>query len=138
MSDEPRPKPSPKWLRESQDYSGKAKRSKKHEVRVAKALGGTRLAASGAKRFSKWLPTGVTAGADVGTPTLHVEHKRAERDTGSIGVKREWLLKVTEGADRVMKTPAMVLTFEEAKGIEQDWLLVPLSVARRLLGLEIE
>jgi len=132
------PKLGPKWLRENQDFSSKTKKSKKHENRIATALGGKRLPASGAKRYTKWLPSSVTAGADVGTPTLHIEAKRAEPDTKSIGVTREWLRKVTEGSDRVMKTPAMVLTFELPKGFEEDWLLLPLSVARRLLGLAID
>jgi hypothetical protein len=133
-----RVKPGPRWLKENQDFSSKAKKSKKHENRIASAMGGKRLPASGAKRYTKWLPSSVTAGADVGNKTLHMEAKRAEPGTKSIGVTREWLLKVTEGSARVMKTPAMVLTFEEAKGFEGDWVLLPLSVARRLLGLEID
>jgi hypothetical protein len=67
-----------------------------------------------------------------------IEHKRAEPETKSISVKREWLLKVSEGAERMAKVPAMVLTFEDSKGFEGDWLMVPLSAARNLLGLEIE
>jgi hypothetical protein len=136
MNDDPTyKKPSPRWLRESQDFSSKARKSKKHEIRVAKELGGKRLAASGAKRFSKWMPTSVTAGGDLGTKDLLVEHKRAEPETKSIGVKREWLQKVTEGAKRCMKDPAMVLTFEDSNGFEQDWMLLPLSVAKRLMVL---
>jgi hypothetical protein len=54
----------------------------------------------------------------------------------SVGVKREWLEKVTAGAGRALKTPAMVLTFEKAVGFEQDWLLIPVSTARRLMGIE--
>lgn len=63
-----------------------------------------------------------------------VEHKRCEPQVGSIGVKREWLQKVTAGAKFKTKYPAMVLTFENAQGHEQDWALLPMSLVKRLLG----
>ena len=138
MSDEPVKPPSLKWLDDTRGNLTRAKRSSKHETRIAKSLGGKRLPQSGAKRFSKWLPSSVTAGGDLTTDNLLIEHKRAEPETKSISVKREWLLKVSEGAERMAKVPAMVLTFEDSKGFEGDWLMVPLSAARNLLGLEIE
>jgi hypothetical protein len=138
MADDEQPvrRVSPKWLREDGDPGARVKKSRKHETRIAKAFGGKRLPASGAKRYSRWTPTSVTAGGDVGTPSLHIEHKYVEPTTMSVGVKREWLEKVTAGAGRALKTPAMVLTFEKAVGFEQDWLLIPVSTARRLMGIE--
>lgn len=57
-----------------------------------------------------------------------IEHKFAAPQTGSIGVQRAWLSKVTEGARRKSKVPAMVLTFEAPEGHEKDWVLIPLSL----------
>jgi len=34
-----------------------------------------------------------------------------------------------------MKTPAMVLHYEGAKGHAEDWLMMPLDVAERLLAV---
>lgn len=139
MADEEVPKRDglPKWLSESGAKGDRTKRSRKHETRVAKAFGGRRIAASGAKPFSRWNPKAevVTAGGDVATPDFLIEHKFVERGTKSLGLTRVWLEKVTEGAKRVQKDPAMVLTFEHASGHAQDWLLVPMDVARRLLGM---
>lgn len=75
-----------------------------------------------------------TAGGDISTRFLHIEHKRAEPGTKSIGVKREWLSKVSAGAVRYGKIPAMGLTFEDSEGFEKDWVAVPLSFMERLLG----
>ena len=67
------------------------------------------------------------------SPFLSIEHKRAEPKTKSIGVKREWLQKISEAATRYMKTPAMILTFEGEKVMEKDWVLLPLPFVERLL-----
>jgi len=88
---------------------------------------------SGGLPWSKNDPT--TACGDITTPDLHIEHKRIEPDTKSLGVKREWLAKVTDGANRRMKTPAMAFHFEGAKGHAEDWLLLPLDMAERLLAM---
>lgn len=42
-------------------------------------------------------------------------------------------MKVTAGASRVGKVPAMGLTYEDAEEFEQDWVAVPLSFMERLL-----
>lgn len=76
-----------------------------------------------------------TAGGDITTKDLHIEHKRVEARTKSISVKREWLVKVTEGARRRMRIPALVVTFETAQGHAQDWVMLPLEDAERLLAL---
>lgn len=124
-------KPAPKWLRVGN--ADQYRRSKKHEERVAKLLGGRRLPRSGGLRWSRQGKE--TLGGDVTTPQFHVEHKRTEKN--SISVKKEWMEKVMEAAKRGMKDPAIVLTFEE-KNKTLDWFCVPMSVARRLLGIEDE
>lgn len=139
MSDEePVKRGSPKWLRDGGDPGDRVKKSRKHETRVAKAFGGKRLPASGAKRHSKWGHSSVTAGGDVSTDSLHIEHKYVEPTTGSLSVKREWLVKVTAGARRVTKIPALVITFEKARDFPEDWILVPMEFARRRLGMDDE
>lgn len=75
-----------------------------------------------------------TACGDLNTAELHIEHKRIEPDTKSIGVKREWLQKVTVGAKRTMKVPAMAFHFEGARGHAEDWLMLPMEVAERFLA----
>lgn len=119
----------PKWL-DNPNY-GKVTKSKKHENRVAKTLGGKRLPQSGAKRWSKW--DAETANGDISAPTLHVEHKRTECE--SMSLKMEWLEKVSRGARAVGKDPALVLTFEEAKSFPMDWCMVPLDVFLQLQKL---
>jgi len=81
--------------------------------------------------WSRGDPT--TAGGDVSTPDLLLEHKRTVR--ASLAVRREWLDKVREGAQRAMKEPGMVLTFEEPGKPPDDWILLPLAVAKRRMGL---
>lgn len=76
-----------------------------------------------------------TACGDIATPDLHIEHKRIEPQTGSIGVKRDWLRKVTVGAKRTMKIPAMAFHYEAAQGHAEDWLMLPMDVAERLLAM---
>lgn len=108
------------------------KRSLKEETRIAGTLGGRRLPRSGGLAWSKHDMT--TDGGDLVTLDFLVEHKRVEPHVKSVSIRRDWLTKVTEGANRKMKEPAMVITFEKAQGHESDWMLLPLSLAERLLG----
>lgn len=145
--DAPKPRHAlPRFLRDEGLKADRTKRSRKHEGRVAKALGGKRLPSSGAKsvgRFSQWgggkygrTASQVTPKGDVVTLEFMVEHKFVEPTTKSMSVTRDWLKKVSEGARCQMKTPVMVLTFERPDQFEQDWLLIPLSAARKKLGFE--
>lgn len=129
MTDDDGKRPKPK-LWENQNY-GKVQKSKKHENRVARELGGKRLPRSGANRWSKW--DKATANGDIAVPEIHVEHKRTEKD--SMSLKREWLEKVTIGSRAQAKEPAMVLTFEDATSFPQDWALIPLDMLKQLLAL---
>jgi len=126
MSDEVGRKPRPKCLDENY---GRYKRSKKHETRLGNRFGGRRLPRSGGMAWSKWDKT--TAGGDVSTPTLHLEHKRT--DCASMSIQRDWLAKVSEGARRVVKDPGVVITFEKHGRDAEDWVLIPLEVLERLL-----
>lgn len=130
-----------KWL--ENNNLGKATRSRKNEDRIASKMGGRRLPGSGGKYWSKY-DTGEGVGfgmatddGDLATPEFLVEHKRT--DNKSISIKREWLDKVRDGATRVGKDPALVITFERpAKpgSPAEDWIVMPLEVARRVLGYD--
>lgn len=131
----------------------RSRRSRKHEQRVADLLGGRRLANSGAKPKSKWLKVArvsnvsfrgeklsenipySTLDGDITQKQLHIEHKSTSKD--SISVKREWWLKVKDGAASTDTIPALVLTFESKRAGENhdDIACIPLNVLRRLLGL---
>jgi hypothetical protein len=132
----------PKWADPNYD---RAKRSQKHENRLANRLGGKRLPMSGAKQASRtsFRPTTstsgkteiVTAQGDIALPDVLIEHKRT--DTGTMSIKREWWEKVAEGAKASGKEPALLLTFEFkgrpfAKPI--DLVAIPLEVYERLRG----
>lgn len=120
-----------KWLEEPNN--DRARRSRKQEDRIAKKLGGRRLRRSGGSQWSKYDRS--TDDGDITTPVFHVEHKRT--DNKSMGVKKEWLDKVREGARKFGKDPALVITFEEPSKPSvppEDWILIPLDVARRVLG----
>ena len=41
-------------------------------------------------------------------------------------------------AKRKMKDPALVLLFEGTQQAPDEWVMVPMEVARRLLGLNVE
>lgn len=125
MSDEPR-KPKLRYLEPNYD---RYKRSKKHENRLSKRLGGKRLPRSGGMAWSRWDKT--TAQGDVSLPDFHLEHKRTECE--SMSVKHDWLRKVADGARRVGKDPALGVTFEERGKAPDDWIMMPLDVFERLL-----
>jgi len=140
----------------------RSKATKGHEDRIASRLGGRRISGSGAGALSSWqrayarMPMVVlndahevmvvktrgkveTAKGDIDAPGMHVEHKRTEKR--SISLKLEWLEKVSEGADRIGKDPAVVITFEGPKSRygkhrycrHRDWAVVPIGVLERLL-----
>ena len=120
-----------KWL--DNPNHERARRSTKQENRIAKKLGGRRLPRSGGKYWSKYDKS--TDDGDLSTPEFHVEHKRTDKK--SMSVKREWLEKVKEGARKFGKDPALVITFQEPNkpySEDEDWILLPLEVVRRVLG----
>jgi hypothetical protein len=135
-----------KWAEPNHD---RYRRSRKHEERIAKALGGKRLPGSGGKRPSQYSKVGkvsnvsfrgeehsdgfanVTHDGDIGQRRLHVEHKRTVKD--SMGFKKEWWVKVAEGAAKTDTIPALVFTFESGRIGEPDLDLavVPFALLQR-------
>jgi len=129
----PRKRPVPKSMDPNYD---RYRRSKKHEERLGKQLGGRRLPRSGGVSWSRWdlskaTGSNMTLDGDISTPSLHLEHKRT--DGKSISVAKDWLTKVSEGARRVAKDPGVVLTFEKKGQKPEDWVLIPLEILERLL-----
>lgn len=118
----------------------KYRRSKKHEDRIAAELGGRRLPRSGGL---PWSPMDAklsraegskirTLGADIQTKEFMVEHKRTVNK--SMSVKLEWLEGVRAGAAGANRHPALAFTFERHSGPPEDWVAVPLSVFKQLIG----
>lgn len=132
----------PKWLDPNYD---RYKRSKAHENRLASKLGGKRLPQSGAKRVSRHVvraqtdigvqPETVTLNGDLATHDFWIEHKRT--DNASMSLKKEWWLKVCEGARNAGREPALIVTFEERGSLRAkplDLVLIPLDVFERMRG----
>jgi hypothetical protein len=120
-----------KWL-ENPNYE-RARRSNKMERKIATKLGGVRRPRSGGLRWSKYDSS--TEDGDVTTPEFQIEHKRTDKK--SMSIKREYLDKVKAGAKKFGKDPAVVITFQEPTKPfveDEDWIMVPLEVARRILG----
>ena len=90
------------------------KQSRKHEDRLAKVLGGSRTAASGAF----WSRKG-----DVRTPDLLVEHKWTGKQ--SFTVKAAVLKKIQTEAILEHRTPVLGFHLDGINGVilfEDDWL----------------
>lgn len=129
MSDDPKPKTfDPNYNR--------SKKSQKHEKRLADGLGGRTLRQSGAAPVSKWakkLGGGhVSEQGDFRTDDFLIEHKSTEK--GSMSLKREWLNKVREGAERSARDPAVIITFDRGLQKHEDWVLLPRSVFDKLMN----
>lgn len=143
MSDEDERKVvRPKWMDANYD---RFKRSKAHENRLAEKLGGKRLPRSGAQRLSKYAVRAqtslnsktdtITQNGDLALPDFWVEHKRT--DTGTMSIKKDWWLKVCEGAREANKAPAIIVTFEQRSSPSArpiDLVLIPLDVFERMRG----
>jgi hypothetical protein len=70
---------------------------------------------------------------DVSSELLLTECKTTAK--ASIPLKQAHLIKISREADQVRKSPAMVLSFPTMpEGVENDWLVVPLSVWQKLHG----
>lgn len=120
----------PEWLNQNRYH---AKRSKRHEQRLAAELDGKRVAQSGARR---WSPKNLgevkrTEGADVNTKRFSIEHKFTGKK--SLSLKKEWLDKIRETARIASKMPAVIVTFDAPRGPPEDWVLIPKEIFQRLL-----
>ena len=117
-------------------YSDKKKKSNKAEAAAAEKLGGKRTSQSGGRRWAKG--SSETEGTDGETDFLAFEHKRIDPDTKAMRIERKWLDQIAAAATRKMKDPAVILLFEKQKQAPDEWVMLPIDVVRRLLGLNVE
>lgn len=117
-------------------YSDKKKKSNQAEAAAAHKLGGKRTKQSGARAWAK--DKRETEGKDGETADFAFEHKRIDPDTKAMRIGRKWLDEITASAKRSMKEPALVLMFEGSKRAPDEWLMIPIDVAARLLGVNVE
>lgn len=117
----------PRWLTRSN--ADQYTPSKKHELRLAKLLGGRRLPNSGGARRSKWDKVR-SQGGDFETDLFLIEHKRTRKD--SIRLQKEWLTKVADCAAELGKLPALIITFEDGKNPPLEFVVLRLHDLRRL------
>lgn len=139
-ADDPK-KVRPKWADPNYD---RYKKSQKHEQRLASRLGGKRLPQSGAKRLSKYAvraqtsldvaPETITLNGDLELPDFWVEHKHTQ--TATMSIKKEWWLKVREGARAAGREPALMVTFDATGPSSKpiDLVVIPLEVFERFRG----
>lgn len=115
------------------------KKPKAHERKVAKALGGQRRGGSGSLHQAKGDGIRRAVGLMTNFPLL-IENKRVEGKK-SIGVKAEWLAKISAEAHAEGAHPALAIQFDEQVmqslqryGIraETDWVALPLSTLKAL------
>lgn len=144
--------PKPKHLEPNHN---RYRRSRKHEERLAEKLGGRRLPNSGGRALSRWVKVlkvsdvsfkgekmkegfeTVTLDGDVANAEYHFEHKRTEKD--SMAVKKEWWVKVCDGARTHGTVPALILTFEANKLNVPliEMVCVPIDVFEKLAGQKV-
>lgn len=134
------------WAKPNHD---RYRKSRKHEERIAAALGGKRLPNSGAKMRSKYSKVGkasnvsfrgekldseferITLNGDISQRNFHIEHKSTERE--SLSIKVEWLDKVSDGAASAGTIPALVITYVSKRvGVPpKDWVLIPFDLFQK-------
>jgi len=120
FTDEPK-KPKPKGL----GKNGNAI-SKDQEKRVAKRSGGKRTPASGALPGAK---------GDVEALVHLLECKTTGKK--SIRIEQKWLAKIAREARMKHKDAGLVASFPDMPSdVEQDWVMIPLHVFKRLAGDE--
>jgi hypothetical protein len=118
----PKPSPTPNIL--LNEEKTKRQRSIDQENHLAKKLGGERVRGSGSFGFR---PGDVKIRGE-----FLIEGKTTKK--GSYTLTIELLQKISDEANRLNLDPLFAVTFEEARGVERDWLLVPLSVWERILS----
>jgi hypothetical protein len=100
--------------------------AKKQEKRVAKRSDGRRTPASGALPFAK---------GDVETRIHLLECKTTGKK--SLRVEQKWLAKIARESRMKLRDPGLVVSFPDMPSdVEQDWVMLPLNVFRRLVGDE--
>lgn len=101
------------------------------ERRVIQMLGGRGTINSGAKDSDKG--DGTLDGSP-DTP-LRIECKATVKE--SIGIQREWLLKINQEARETNRHPALTVSFVNADGSARhygDWVMIPMYLFKEKFG----
>lgn len=117
---------TPKWARPN---AGRFKRSQRAERAAAEALDGRVLPRSGGMPAVASDPGGPTMEGDFRTRVLHCEHKRTELDR--LALEHAWFVKVSKGASRCHRVPAVVVLFEAGP---TEWVFLPLAYFQTVTG----
>ena len=128
-----------RWPRFYSEHVVKRDTPRDQEERIADAVGGSRVPGSGSSLYAKG--DAKSGGYEFGRGDFLIEAKQTEH--GSLSVKRERLEKITIEAEAEGKYPALAIEIkgliskrknQAARASERDWVAVPLSVFRRLIG----
>ena len=99
---------------------------RKSERKIAKKLGAKLTPNSGAVQSAK---------GDMHLGDFKIEAKSTQ--TGTLSLKRDWLLKISGEALADGKIPALSLAFTNAGGVswpDGEWIAIPLSKFREFTG----
>jgi hypothetical protein len=111
--------------------------SREQERRVAQKMGGKVQRGSGRGGNPVGTPLmrlRVGNRGDVYTDVTLVECKTTDKQ--SISLHQGYLIKITREAGLSMKSPAVVISFPTMPdGVENDWILLPLAVWKKLSDL---
>lgn len=99
------------------EEEGRKKKANATEKSVAKKFGMRRHPVSGALDGFK---------GDMSSKDLLVDLKQTQNVT--ISVDSRDLMKIQQEADGAGKVPVLMLRFDNVKGIEKEWLVIPASV----------
>jgi len=103
------------------------------EARVARRLGGKKVAGSGSSVFSKGDVRGVEAVCEEDSIGFLIECKKTIH--ASLPIKWEWLRKITREANAVQKEPALAIEIQGGYNdpmCDRNWIAIPLRVFERL------
>jgi hypothetical protein len=96
------------------------------EKRFAKRIGAKLTPNSGATAHSK---------GDMHTSAFLIEHKSTS--SNSLGIQRDWLLKISHEALHTNKTPALAIAFTNKDGApltDGEWVAIPVRIWKELFG----
>jgi len=106
------------------------------ERRVARRLGGKKVAGSGSSMYSKGDVRDVSAISEADSADsveFLIECKQTIH--ASLSVKWSWLTKITREANAVQKEPALAIEIQGGKNdpmCDRDWVLLPARTFERL------
>jgi Holliday junction resolvase len=118
----------PKKSKPTLSGAKKEKTWETQEKRLAKRTNSRRVPGSGAS---------VNAKGDVRGKDYLIEAKSTEKL--SLSIKMKWLEKITKEAKEIARKPMLAITFKDMPLlVDKDWVMIPLSDFKELVGEEEE